>query len=222
MIKLSKLNKSYRIGKTTLEILKSVDLEIGNQEFISIMGPSGSGKSTLLSILGCLDTADSGSYHFDDREVSRLGDSELSRIRNKNLGFVFQSFHLISHYSALQNVTLPLVYAELTKETRTQRAMAVLKEVGLAERLHHLPNELSGGERQRVAIARALVNNPSVILADEPTGNLDSATGNTILKLLRNIHEGGKTVIVVTHDETVAKQSQRIIRVQDGRINEAI
>ena len=216
MIKLENICKSYRIGTETLSILSGLALFVGAQEFVSIMGPSGSGKSTLLSILGCLDTPDSGSYVLDSQEVTKLNEAELATVRNKTIGFVFQSFHLISHYSALQNVALPLGYAGVEK------SIEVLTEVGLSHRMHHVSNELSGGERQRVAIARALVTNPAVILADEPTGNLDSSTGDTILHLLKTIHQTGKTVIVVTHDERVAQQTQRIIRVKDGRVSDAV
>ncbi len=222
MIKLENICKSYRIGTETLSILSGLALFVGAQEFVSIMGPSGSGKSTLLSILGCLDTPDSGSYVLDSQEVTKLNEAELATVRNKTIGFVFQSFHLISHYSALQNVALPLVYAGVDEALRRQKSIEVLTEVGLSHRMHHVSNELSGGERQRVAIARALVTNPAVILADEPTGNLDSSTGDTILHLLKTIHQTGKTVIVVTHDERVAQQTQRIIRVKDGRVSDAV
>jgi putative ABC transport system ATP-binding protein len=193
-------------------------LEIEKGEYVAIMGPSGSGKSTLMNLLGCLDTPTKGKYYLEDRDVSSLSDDELALIRNKKIGFVFQSFHLLPRTSALHNVELPLIYAGLARKERIKRAIKALEEVDLADRIHHHPSELSGGERQRVAIARALVNDPSIILADEPTGNLDSKTGAEILDLFDRIHRKGNTVIVVTHDPEVAARAERIIHLKDGRI----
>ena len=218
MIALRQITKSFQVGTQVLTILNAMDLTIRPEEFVSIMGPSGSGKSTLLSILGCLDTPDFGDYFLNQNNVAQLKEAELANVRNTTLGFVFQSFHLIPHYTALQNVALPLIYAGISHDERNQRAELLLQEVGLSHRLHHFPNTLSGGERQRVAVARALIHNPQVILADEPTGNLDSETGGTILTLLKKIHEKGKTVVIVTHDPLIAAYTQRTIRIQDGSV----
>ena len=218
MIALRQITKSFQVGTQVLTILNAMDLTIRPEEFVSIMGPSGSGKSTLLSILGCLDTPDFGDYFLNQNNVAQLKENELAKVRNTTLGFVFQSFHLIPHYTALQNVALPLIYAGIPHGERIQRAELLLQEVGLSHRLHHFPNTLSGGERQRVAVARALIHNPQVILADEPTGNLDSETGGTILTLLKKIHEKGKTVVIVTHDPLIAAYTQRTIRIQDGSV----
>jgi putative ABC transport system ATP-binding protein len=195
-----------------------VDLEIGKNEYVSIMGPSGSGKSTLMNILGCLDTPTEGEYYLNGSEVSNLDDDQLAYIRNSEIGFVFQTFNLLPRANALQNVELPLVYAGVSAGKRKRIAMEVLDLVGLVDRATHRPSELSGGQRQRVAIARALVNNPSIILADEPTGNLDSKTGEGIMTVFNRIHESGNTIIMVTHEEAVAKHSMRILRLRDGRI----
>lgn len=222
MIRIRNLHKSYQMGKEKLEILKNLNLDIHQNELVSIMGPSGSGKSTLLNILGCLDTPTFGTYQLENKNISNFNEAQLALIRNEKLGFIFQSFHLIAHYSVLQNVMLPLIYSCSNNTDRIAVAKTLLEQVGLEHRLTHLPNELSGGERQRVAIARALVNNPSIILADEPTGNLDSQNGDSILEILKNIHQKGKTVIIVTHDLAVACQTQRIISMQDGRICNAI
>ncbi len=206
------------MGSRTLSVLSECNLDIHRGEWVSIVGPSGSGKSTLMCILGCLDQANSGRYFFDSKEISDLGDAELADIRNRKIGFVFQNFHLVSHYTALQNVMLPLVYSECPKALREKKAKHILNDVGLANRMNHLPMALSGGERQRVAIARALVNDPDVVLADEPTGNLDSITGQGIMEILKRLHHAGKTMVIVTHDSCVASHAQRQIRMSDGRI----
>ena len=213
------LRKTYTIGTQTVHALDGVDLTIARNEYVALMGPSGSGKSTLMNMLGCLDTPTSGSYLLNGKDVSRLDEDALADIRNKEIGFVFQTFNLLPRYSALENVALPLIYAGVGREEREARAREVLDQVGLAERMHHRPNELSGGQRQRVAVARALVNRPSIILADEPTGNLDSATSMEIMALFRAIHEAGNTIIVVTHEEDIAACAQRIVRLKDGRVD---
>ena len=213
------LRKTYTIGTQTVHALDGVDLTIARNEYVALMGPSGSGKSTLMNMLGCLDTPTSGSYLLNGKDVSRLDEDALADIRNKEIGFVFQTFNLLPRYSALENVALPLIYAGVSRDEREERARQVLDQVGLADRMHHRPNELSGGQRQRVAVARALVNRPSIILADEPTGNLDSATSMEIMALFRAIHEAGNTIIVVTHEEDIAACAQRIIRLKDGRVD---
>ncbi|MBE0648907.1 MAG: ABC transporter ATP-binding protein [Bacteroidales bacterium] len=218
MIRLDKIVKNYRIGTVIVEALRSVSLVMLKNEFVAIMGPSGSGKSTLMNILGCLDTATSGSYFLNGQDVSRLDDNHLAEIRNREIGFVFQTFNLLPRSTALENVMLPLIYSGVAKAQRIERAKAVLEEVKLSDRITHKPNELSGGQRQRVAMARALVNNPAIILADEPTGNLDSKTSIEILGLLEDIHRMGNTVIVVTHEEDIALHAHRIIRLMDGEI----
>lgn len=219
VIILDKIVKNYIMGIQTVRALNSVSLEIYKNEYVAIMGPSGSGKSTMMNILGCLDTPTSGSYVLNNNNVSQLFDDDLAEIRNKEIGFVFQTFNLMPRYSALENVMLPLIYAGIKKRKRIIRAEEVLDMVSLADRMEHKPNELSGGQRQRVAIARALVNSPSIILADEPTGNLDSKTSLEIMKLFEDIHSKGNTVIVVTHEEEVAKHCHRIIRLIDGIIS---
>ncbi len=218
VIEVKDVVKTYVMGDNIVNALAGVSLSIAKGEFAAIMGPSGSGKSTLMNILGCLDRPTGGSYTLDGREVSDYSDDELAITRNKKIGFVFQSFNLLPRMSALQNVALPLVYAGLPLEERLARAALVLEKVGLGERSHHRPNELSGGQRQRVAIARALVNEPAIIMADEPTGNLDTKSGNDIMKMLKDLNAEGKTVILVTHEPDIAQQTKRAIYVRDGLI----
>ncbi len=218
LIKIEGLTKSYTIGEETVNALNGVDLEILKNQYVALMGPSGSGKSTLMNILGCLDRPTSGDYFLNGPNVSTLTDNELAEIRNKEIGFVFQTFNLLPKYTALENVALPLVYAGWTEEKRLKRAKDVLEQVGLGNRMLHKPNELSGGQRQRVAVARALVNKPSIILADEPTGNLDTKTSHEIMRLFQDIHDLGNTVILVTHEEDIASHAHRIIRMRDGKI----
>jgi len=218
IIRLENIVKNYKVGTVIVEALRSVSLVIRKNEFVAIMGPSGSGKSTLMNVLGCLDTATSGSYFLNGEDVSKMDDNSLAEIRNRQIGFVFQTFNLLPRSTALENVMLPLIYSGMNKANRIEKASRVLEEVKLTDRITHKPNELSGGQRQRVAIARALVNNPAIILADEPTGNLDSKTSVEILGLLEEIHRIGNTVIVVTHEEDIAKHCHRIIRLMDGEI----
>jgi len=218
IITLTSIHKDYYIGKIVVNALRGVDITIKEGEYVSIMGPSGSGKSTLMNILGCLDTLTSGKYILNDSDVSSLNDNELAEIRNIEIGFVFQTFNLLPKYTALENIMLPLVYAGKPKAERNETGIEVLKNVGLEDRMYHKPNELSGGQRQRVAIARAMVNNPSIILADEPTGNLDTKTSIEIMGLLEEIHQKGNTIILVTHEEEIAEYSHRIIRLRDGLI----
>ena len=212
------IKKIYEVGVAQIEAVAGVDLDVERNEYVAIMGPSGSGKSTFMNILGCLDTPTEGSYSLNGNLVSNLGDDELARIRNREIGFVFQTFNLLPRSSALQNVELPLVYGGVPASLRRERAMEALRSVGLIERATHRPNELSGGQRQRVAIARALVTNPSLILADEPTGNLDSRTGEEIMLIFRKMHDAGNTILIVTHEEYIAEHTQRIIRLLDGKI----
>lgn len=212
------LRKTYDMGATKVYALRGVDVEIAVNDYVALMGPSGSGKSTLMNLLGCLDTPSSGDYLLDDINVSTMTDGELAEVRNRKIGFVFQTFNLLPRLSALDNVALPLVYAGWSKADREARAQEVLEEVGLGDRVDHKPNELSGGQRQRVAIARALVNNPSIILADEPTGNLDTKTSIEIMKIFENIHRKGNTVILVTHEPDIAEHAHRIIRLRDGEV----
>lgn len=216
IIKIAGLNKWYTIGEETVKALNGVDLVIHRNEYVALMGPSGSGKSTLMNILGCLDTPTSGSYRLNGPDVAGLSDNELAEIRNRQIGFVFQTFNLLPRYSALENVALPLVYAGIPKDQRNVRAAEVLKQVGLSDRMQHKPNELSGGQRQRVAVARALVNTPAIILADEPTGNLDTKTSHEIMRLFHDIHQLGNTIILVTHEEDIARHAHRIVRMRDG------
>jgi putative ABC transport system ATP-binding protein len=218
VIEIENIARHFRLGSELIKALRSIDLSIHKNEFVALMGQSGSGKSTLMNILGCLDTPTDGSYLLNKENVSSLSENDLAAIRNKEIGFVFQTFNLLPRSTALENVMLPLVYAGISKEDREQRALATLEKVGLADRVHHRPNELSGGQRQRVAVARALVNNPSIILADEPTGNLDSATSLEIMGLFQEIHRNGNTVILVTHEEDIAQYAHRIIRLKDGLI----
>jgi len=218
VIRLDSIVKNYKVGTILVEALRSVSLVIRKNEFVALMGPSGSGKSTLMNILGCLDTPTSGSYFLNGEDVSKMDDNSLAEIRNRQIGFVFQTFNLLPRSTALENVMLPLIYAGVGKAKRMELAKQTLEEVKLGDRMAHRPNELSGGQRQRVAIARALVNNPSIILADEPTGNLDSKTSVEILGLLEEIHKMGNTVIIVTHEEDIAQHAHRIIRLMDGQI----
>jgi putative ABC transport system ATP-binding protein len=216
LIQIQGLTKWYKIGEEVVKALNGVNLTIAKNEYVALMGPSGSGKSTLMNILGCLDTPSSGSYTLNGPDVAGLTDNQLAEIRNKEIGFVFQTFNLLPRYSALENVALPLVYAGIPKDERNRRAEEALKNVGLGDRMLHKPNELSGGQRQRVAVARALVNKPSIILADEPTGNLDTKTSHEIMALFHEIHQRGNTIIVVTHEEDIARHAYRIVRMRDG------
>ncbi|MFA4852470.1 MAG: ABC transporter ATP-binding protein [Bacteroidales bacterium] len=218
IIKLVDITKNYKVGAETIRALRSISLSIYRNEFVAMMGPSGSGKSTLMNILGCLDSPTGGEYYLNHNDVSKMSDNSLAEIRNKEIGFVFQTFNLLPRSTALDNIALPLIYAGFGKARRIERATEVLKNVDLSDRIMHKPNELSGGQRQRVAIARALVNNPSIILADEPTGNLDSKISLEIMGLFEKIHKAGNTIIVVTHEEHVAKFAHRIIRLKDGMI----
>jgi putative ABC transport system ATP-binding protein len=218
LIKIESLAKHYRVGSEVVKALRSVSISIFKNEYVALMGPSGSGKSTLMNILGCLDSPTSGSYFLNGQDVSKMVDNQLAEIRNKEIGFVFQTFNLLPRSTALDNVALPLIYAGMGKDTRQQRALEVLDQVGLSDRVDHKPNELSGGQRQRVAVARALVNKPSIILADEPTGNLDSKTSVEIMGLFEEIHQAGNTIIVVTHEEDIAMHAHRVIRLRDGNI----
>jgi putative ABC transport system ATP-binding protein len=218
VIAIENVTKLYQMGEETIHALRGVSLSIHRNEYLAIMGPSGSGKSTLMNMLGCLDTPTSGRYEFNGQNVATMVDDELAEIRNREIGFVFQTFNLLARSDALKNVELPLIYAGVSPNERRQRARETLESVGLGGRLHHKPNELSGGQRQRVAIARALVNRPSIILADEPTGNLDSKTGVEIMALFEDLYERGNTLIVVTHEESIARHARRIIRLHDGLI----
>lgn len=220
LIEISNIGKEYRIGMEEIHALRSVSMQIKKGEFVALMGPSGSGKSTLMNILGCLDTPSKGSYILNGTDVSNMSDNELAEVRNKEIGFVFQTFNLLPRSTALDNVALPLVYAGKSKDARNERAMKVLTDVGLQDRVKHKPNELSGGQRQRVAVARALVNEPSIILADEPTGNLDTKTSIEIMGLLEDIHRKGNTIILVTHEEDIALHAHRIIRLRDGLVED--
>ena len=218
LIKIRNITRDFPMGNETVKVLKGIDLDIARGEYVALMGPSGSGKSTLMNLLGCLDTPTSGSYELNGKDVSNMSDDELAEIRNKEIGFVFQTFNLLPRTSALENVALPMIYAGISKKDRTIRAEEVLTQVGLADRMDHKPNQLSGGQRQRVAVGRALVNRPSIILADEPTGNLDSKTSVEIMNLFNKIHQAGNTVILVTHEEDIAENAHRIIRLRDGVI----
>ncbi|MRT17151.1 ABC transporter ATP-binding protein [Vitellibacter sp. q18] len=218
VIKIRNITRDFPLGNEIVKVLKGIDLDIERGEYVALMGPSGSGKSTLMNLLGCLDTPTSGTYELNGRDVSNMTDDELAEIRNKEIGFVFQTFNLLPRTTALENVALPMIYAGASKSERTERAKQVLADVGLADRMDHKPNQLSGGQRQRVAVGRALVNRPSIILADEPTGNLDSKTSLEIMKLFNEIHQAGNTVILVTHEEEIAENAHRIIRLRDGMV----
>lgn len=218
IISIRDLKKMYVMGTTVVHALRSISLDIYRNEFVALMGPSGSGKSTLMNLIGCLDTPTSGAYMLNGNMVSAMDDAQLAEIRNKEIGFVFQTFNLLPRLSALENVALPLVYAGMAKSQRHERAAQVLEEVGLGDRMHHKPNELSGGQRQRVAIARALVNNPSIILADEPTGNLDTRTSFEIMDIFEKLHQEGNTIIIVTHEADISEHAHRIIRLRDGLV----
>lgn len=218
VIKLVNISRTYRVGAEEIHALQSISTEIYKNEYVALMGSSGSGKSTLMNIIGCLDTPTGGEYLLNGIAVAHMGDNELAEVRNKQIGFIFQTFNLLPRSTALENVALPLIYTGMKKDERDERAFKVLSDVGLADRVTHKPNELSGGQRQRVAIARALVNRPSIILADEPTGNLDSKTSYEIMELFAEIHQRGNTIIVVTHEEDIARRAHRIIRLRDGLI----
>ncbi len=218
IIETSQIAKRYVMGTEVVEALKSITIQIRKGEYVAFMGPSGSGKSTLMNIVGCLDTPTSGQYILNNQDVSRMGENDLAEVRNKEIGFVFQTFNLLPRQTSLENVALPLIYAGYSKADRTEKAMQALKNVGLENRAHHRPNELSGGQRQRVAVARALVNDPSILLADEPTGNLDTKTSYEIMDLFDQIHSKGNTVIMVTHEEDIAEYAHRIVRLRDGLI----
>ena len=218
VIKIRNITRDFPLGNEVVKVLKGIDLDIEKGEYVALMGPSGSGKSTLMNLLGCLDTPTSGSYFLNGNDVSNMSDDDLAEIRNKEIGFVFQTFNLLPRTTALDNVALPMIYAGISKSNRKIRAEKVLADVGLADRMDHKPNQLSGGQRQRVAVGRALINNPSIILADEPTGNLDSVTSLEILMLFDEIHKQGNTVIVVTHEEEVANHAHRVIRLLDGMV----
>jgi putative ABC transport system ATP-binding protein len=218
VIQIEGITKEYEMGYTTIRALKGVHLSIHCNEYLAVMGPSGSGKSTLMNMLGCLDTPTTGRYEFNGRDVAAMGDDELAEIRNREIGFVFQTFNLLPRSTGLENVELPLIYANVKADERRLRAEQAMEAVGLGDRMYHKPNELSGGQRQRVAIARALVNNPSIILADEPTGNLDSRTGDEIMALFESLYANGHTIIVVTHEENIAHNARRIVRLRDGLV----
>ena len=219
LIQLRDIAKIYMVGGTIeVPALKSITVDIEKNEYVAIMGPSGSGKSTLMNIIGCLDTPTHGTYILNDQDVSTMTDDQLAEVRNKEIGFIFQTFNLLPRYDALDNVQLPLIYAGASKTERMERALEVIEHVGLTDRMHHKPNELSGGQRQRVAVARALVGHPSIILADEPTGNLDSKTSIDIMRLIREIHRNGNTIVLVTHEEDIARYAHRIIRLRDGYV----
>jgi len=220
LISLKRIYKIYNVGGEEVRALDGIDLDINENEYLAIMGPSGSGKSTLMNVVGCLDTPTSGIYEFEGEMVQVMDDSQLASIRNRKIGFVFQTFNLLPKATAQHNVEIPLVYANIRKRQRVEMASKALESVGLSDRSHHRPNELSGGQRQRVAIARALVNNPSIILADEPTGNLDSKSGHEIMNILDDLHRGGNTIILVTHEDDIAQRAHRVIRLLDGEITE--
>lgn len=218
VIKLKDIRRNFQMGTHTVKVLKGIDLEIQQNEYVALMGPSGSGKSTLMNLIGCLDSPSSGTYELNGKDISKMSDDQLAEIRNSEIGFVFQTFNLLPRQTALDNTALPLVYAGIGKSKRSERAAEVLEQVGLGDRMTHQPSQLSGGQRQRVAVARALVNSPSLILADEPTGNLDTKTSVEIMELFREIHNKGNTIILVTHEEDIAQHADRIIRLRDGML----
>jgi putative ABC transport system ATP-binding protein len=218
LIQFKDVHKTYDMGQAQVKALDGISIEIRQGDYLAVMGPSGSGKSTLMNLIGCLDSPTAGSYRLKGLEIGTLGDDELARIRNREIGFIFQTFNLLPRTDALQNVELPLIYSGISRRERRERATHALEAVGLGDRMHHRPNEMSGGQRQRVAIARALVNNPSILLADEPTGNLDSRTGEEIMALVDKLHADGNTLILVTHEDDLAKRAARVIRLRDGRI----
>jgi putative ABC transport system ATP-binding protein len=218
LIDIHKITKKYVLGQQEVWALKSINIQIEKGEYVALMGPSGSGKSTLMNIIGCLDTPSEGDYWLNNQNVSQMSDSQLSQVRNREIGFVFQTFNLLNRMNAIENVALPLVYSGISKKERELRAVEVLEKVGLADRIHHKPNELSGGQRQRVAVARALINNPSILLADEPTGNLDTQTSHEIMALFAELHDLGNTIILVTHEEDIAQHAKRVIRLRDGHV----
>jgi putative ABC transport system ATP-binding protein len=218
LVKLEKINKTYKMGDIVVNALSDINLQVKYGEYIAILGPSGSGKSTLMNVLGCLDKPSSGKYFLDNRDVSDLSRNELATVRNQKIGFIFQSFNLLDYCSALENVALPLVYRGVSRSDRLERAREILEQVGLGDRVGHKPNELSGGQKQRVAVARALVSEPEVILADEPTGNLDSKSGEDVMNLFSKLSDSGKTIIVVTHDQKLAKRMRRVIEISDGKV----
>jgi len=218
IIELQQIRKTYYMGSNSLEVLKGISLTINKNEYVALMGPSGSGKSTLMNILGCLDTPSDGTYILNGKDVSKMADDDLAEVRNHEIGFVFQQFNLLPRLTAAENVALPLIYAGIGRKERTERAMIALQKVGLADRSHHKPNEMSGGQIQRVAIARALVNNPSILLADEPTGNLDSKTSEEVMGIFGQIQAAGNTVVLVTHEEDIAAHAKRVVRLRDGNI----
>jgi len=220
LIELREISKIYHTGKVEVEAVKNIDLDIDKGEYVSIMGPSGSGKSTLMNLIGCLDTPTKGSYHLENKSVHKMDDSELARIRNKKIGFVFQTFNLLPRVTALHNVELPLIYSGVDSEARKEKAADLLEQVGLGHRKEHHPNELSGGQRQRVAIARALVNDPSLILADEPTGNVDTETGADIMQIFDELNQEGNTIILVSHEKSIAEHADRMVNLLDGEIAE--
>jgi putative ABC transport system ATP-binding protein len=220
MIEISNMSKIYRIGNVEVKALNDISLSIKQHEFVSIIGPSGSGKSTLMNMIGCLDVPSCGEYYLDGMEVSGLSDDQLATIRNHKIGFIFQGFNLLQKLNAIENVELPLIYQGMSTKERYERSVEALTLVGLGDRIHHKPTELSGGQQQRVAIARALVGNPPMILADEPTGNLDSKSGKDIMRMLKELHEKGSTIVLITHDNDIAMQAERVVRIQDGQINE--
>lgn len=221
LISIKNLTKTYVLGEQIVNALKGVSLDINKGEYVALMGPSGSGKSTLMNIMGCLDSPSQGEYWLNQKEVSKMSDSELSGVRNEEIGFVFQTFNLLNRMTALENVALPLVYSGVSRKDREERAALVLERVGLQDRMQHKPNELSGGQRQRVAVARALVNNPNLLLADEPTGNLDTKTSHEIMALFEEIHNQGNTIVLVTHEEDIAQHAKSIVRLRDGMIEKS-
>ncbi|MEA4849488.1 MAG: ABC transporter ATP-binding protein [Clostridiaceae bacterium] len=220
MIKIRNMSKIYRIGDVEVRALNDISLSIKQHEFVSIIGPSGSGKSTLMNMIGCLDVPSCGEYYLDGMEVSGLSDDQLADIRNHKIGFIFQGFNLLQKLNAIENVELPLIYQGVSAKERYEKSVEALKLVGLGERIHHRPTELSGGQQQRVAIARALVGDPPIILADEPTGNLDSKSGKDIMNMLKELHSKGNTIVLITHDDSIAMQAERVVRIQDGQIND--